>query len=387
MVEKKGAQPTPFKKAKEGTPMDKHREKITPIQLTAIIVSTILGVALLSLPRWVVQGAGLGAPFASIVGTFVAFIGLLAVVLLGKRFPKQTIIGYSETILGKTLGRIFSTLIIIFFAALMGFETRSFSEVVAGSLLPNTPLYVAIFFMIFLCATTGFQSVATFAYIHFFYMPLIILPIAIVLIPAFRDIEVYHLTPILGNNPTFKEFMSGGLVVTKAILNFFVIAMVIPFMKEPKKCVKSGVWGFWIGSFFVIFIITMNLAVFGEEEIKQMVWPTLILGRMVQVPMEILARIDAILLISWIYGVFTTLLSHYFFFVRGVGDLFRYYNYRMISFIGFPIMFIIALVPQDIYQMYDYILELTLYGIFLTIFYPVLLLLVAKIRKKGGSSA
>lgn len=366
--------------------MDKHREKITPTQLAIIIISTILGVSMLALPRFVVRGAGLGAPFASLVGVFLTFIGLLAVVLLGKRFPKKTIIGYNETILGKSIGRLFSVLIIIVFALLMGLETRHFSEVVAGSMLPNTPIQVAIFFMIFLCATTGFQNVATFAYIHFFYLPLIMLPIAIVLIPAFKDIEVYHLTPILGNDPSFKEFMGGGLVVTKAILNFFVIAMVIPFMKDPKKCVKGGMWGFWIGSFFVVFIITMTLAVFGEEEIQQLLWPVLILGRMVHVPAEILARIDAILLISWIYGVFTTLLSYYFIFVRGVGELFKFYNYRMISFIGFPIVFIIAMLPQDIYQMYGYISQVTFWGIFLTIAYPIFLLLVAKIRKKGGAS-
>jgi spore germination protein len=317
----------------------------------------------------------------------VGFTGLLAIVFLGKTFPNKTIISYNETILGKSMGRICSVLIILFFSLLMGLETRQFAEVVAGSLLPSTPIQVSILLMITLCATTGFQNVATFAYIHFFYMPLILLPIALVMIPAFKDIEVYHLTPILGNNPTIKEFLGGGLIVTKALLSFFVIAMVIPYMKEPKKCVKSGIWGYMIGSFFVVLIITTSLAVFGEKEIEQLVWPVLVLGRMVHVPAEILARIDAVLLISWIYGVFTTLLSYYFICVRGIGELFRFYNYRIISFIGCPIVFIIAMLPKDIYQMYDYILQITIYGVYITILYPIFLLLVAKIMKKGGVSA
>lgn len=366
--------------------MDKHREHITPVQLAVIIISTMLGVAILALPRLVVKGAGLGAPFASIVGVLITFIGLLAVVFLGKRFPKKTIIGYNDAILGKPLGRLFSVLIILFFMILMGLETRQFAEVVAGSLLPSTPIQIAIFFMILLCATTSFQSVATFAYIHFFYMPLILLPIVIVLAPAFKDLEVYHLTPFLGNNPSFKDFLSGGLVITKALLNFFVITMVIPFMKKPNQSVKSGIWGFWIGSFVVVFIITMTLGVFGEAEIQQLVWPTLILGRMIHVPAEILARIDSVLLISWIYGVFTTLLSYYFMFVRGIGELFRFYHYRVISLLAFPVIFMIAMVPNDLYQMTDFILVVTQYGIFLTIIYPTGLLLIAKIRKKEGAS-
>ncbi len=366
--------------------MEKYRELITPVQLATIIISSIIGVAMLALPRFVVKGAGLGAPFASVVGVLIAFIGLLAVVLLGKRFPKDTFIGYSQIILGKRLGKCFSFLIIGFFLLLMGLETRQFAEVVAGALLPTTPIQVSIFFMIFLCATTAFQNVATFAYIHFFYMPLIMLPILLVMLPAYQDMEIYHLTPILGNSPTFMSFISGGIVVTQAIINYFVISMVIPFMKEPKKCVKSGIWGFWIGSFFVVFIVTMTLAVFGEEEIQQTFWPTLLLGRMVHVPAEIFARIDAFLVISWIYGVFTTLLSFYFIFVRGVSELFTSEKYRIISLIGFPIVFIIAMLPEDIYEMYNYILKMTLFGIVLTIVYPVLLLLLAMIRKKGGIS-
>ncbi len=339
---------------------------------------------MLALPRFVVEDAGLGAPFASLVGASIAFIGLLAVVYLGKRFPKQTLIGYSEIIIGKHLGRFLSSLIILLFVLIMGLETRQFAEVVAGALLPNTPIQIAIFLMIFLCATTGFQNVTTFAYIHFFYMPLIMIPILMVLFPAFQDIEIYHLTPFLGHNPTFKDFLSGGIVVTQAITNFFVIVMVIPYMKEPNKCVKGGILGFLIGSFFVIFIITMALAVFGEEEIQQSFWPTLVLGRMVHVPAQILARIDSILLISWIYGVFTTLFSFYFIFVRGIAELFKTNRYRLIAALGFPVMVFIAMFPQDIYEMYDYILKVTYFGIFLTIVYPVILLCVAMIRKIGA---
>jgi spore germination protein len=380
------AQQMPFIVKRGGMTMNKDRELVTPVQLATIVVSTNLGVAMLALPRFVVGGAGLGAPFASLIGVIIGFIGLLAVVLLGRRFPKQTVIGYSETILGKPLGKVFSVLLVILFALLMGLETRQFAEIVAGALLPNTPIHVAIFFMIFLCATTGFQNISTFAYIHFFYMPLIVLPIFLVLIPAFQDFEVYHLTPILGNKPTFSSFMSGGIIVTQAILNFFVIGMVIPYMEKPKNCVRSGILGYWIGSFFVVFIITMTLGVFGEEEIRQTFWPTLLLGRMAHVPADILARIDAVLLISWIYGVFTTLLSFYFICVRGVSEIFQIKKYRILSFVWFPIIFIIALIPEDIYEMYHYILSVTFCGLFLTILYPVALLAVALIRKKGGAT-
>lgn len=366
--------------------MDKQREKITVVQFAFIVVSTILGVAMLALPRFVVREAGIGAPVASFIGVGLAFIGLLGVVYLGKRFPKHTLIRYNEILLGKSLGRVFSILIILFFTLNMGLETRQFAEVVAGALLPNTPIQIAIFMMIFLCLTTGFQSVSTFAHIHFFYMPLIIFPLGLVLLPAIGDIEIYHITPILGNDPTWREFLRGSLVVTQSMLSFFIISMVIPYMKQPEKCVKGGVLGFLIAGIFVVFILFMTVGVFGDVEILEMIWPTLILGRMVTVPGEILARVDAILVISWIYGVFTTLLSHYFLIVRGIGELFRYYNYRVIAIAESPILFCIAIFPQNIYQLYEYLMAVTLTGLPLTIVYPVILLAIARLRKKGGIS-
>ncbi|MEH7386480.1 GerAB/ArcD/ProY family transporter [Bacillus sp. JJ1521] len=367
--------------------MDKQREKITTVQVAFIVISSILGVATLVIPRFVVKEAGIGAPFASIVGVGITFIGLLAIVYLGKRFPKHTVITYNELILGKVIGRFFSVMIILFFTIIMGLETRQFAEVVAGVLLPTTPIQIAIFMMIFLCATVGFQNVSTFAYIHFFYMPLIIFPFALVLLPAFGNIEVYHITPFLGNDPTWREFLKGSMLVTQSILGFFIISMVIPYMKQPEKGMKGGVWGLLIAGFMVIFIVFMTVGVFGDVEILETIWPTLILGRMVTVPGEILARVDAILVISWIYGVFTTLLSYYFIIIRGIGELFRYYNYRVIAAAGFPVVFCIAIYPQNIYHMYDLILLVTSCGLPLTIVFPVILLGIAKLRKRGGVSA
>lgn len=363
----------------------KHSDAITSIQFAVIIMSTMIGVSLLVLPKVVADKAGEASALAGIVGIFIASISLFAITLLGKRFPKQTVIEYNKIILGKYLGNFFSFIIILFFVILMGLETRHFAEVLIGGLLPNTPIQVSIFFMIFLCATIGYNNVSSFANIHFFYLPFILIPI-VMLILGFKDIEFYHLLPILGHDVSFQDFIGGSLIVSQAITNFFLISMIIPYMKEPEKCVKSGFWGFLLGGFSVLSILVMALAVFGSIEIRQMFWPVLVLGRMIQVPGELLARIDSIVIIAWIFAVFTTLLSYYFVFVRGMVELFKLKKYRIISVLGFPVVFFVALIPEDIYELYDFILSFTLAGLLLVIVYPVILLMVAKIRKKKGSA-
>lgn len=364
----------------------RHSDPISSIQLAVILISTMIGVSLLILPKMVAEFVGVAAPLTTLMGLSISFLGMLAFALLGKRFPKDTLISYNKTILGKTLGTIFNMIFMVITLVLFGLEARQFAEVLAGALLPNTPIYVSIFLMIIICASINFSNVSTFAYIHFFYLPFMIIPLFIVIGPSFADAEMYHVFPIVGHDVSGKEFYEGAKIICQGISNYIIISMIIPYMKNTKSAVKSSVWGFLIASIFVFSTVTICLAVFGEIKILDMYWPTLVLARMVHVPSEILSRVDAIFLIAWIFAVFTTVLSYYFMFVRGMAEIFKTKKFQRISFTGIPIAMLIALIPQDTYDLYRYIKNAAFIDIFLVIIYPVLLLVIAKIRRKKGSA-
>lgn len=362
----------------------KHTDSISSIQLAVIVAGTMIGVSLLVLPRFIVERVGTAAPLATVVGVIVSLMGLIAIGFLGKMYPKHTIVGQSKIVLGKYTGNVINSITVMIAIVFMGLETRQFAEVLKGALLPNTPIEVSIVMMIFLCASVGFSNVSNFANIHFFYLPFMVITIFLVLLFAFENVEMYHVLPILGHNVSPYNFLNAVTIICQAISNVFIISILIPYIKHPSKIVKNSVVGFLLGSLIIFLIITMSLAVFGEFEIQNMLWPTLILGRMVQVPGDILARIDAIFLITWIFATFTTLLSYYFFFVHGLAEIVGTKNYKLISIIGYPIAFIAALAPVNIYQVYNLILLTSLIGILFTIVFPILLLIIAKIRKKKG---
>lgn len=364
----------------------KHSDSISSVQLAVIIVGTVLGITILPIPRFVIEEVNTAAPLVTLVGIVICIIGILAISALGQKFSKSTLIGYSQKIMGKRLGNFFSIVVILFFIILMGLETRQFAEVLKGGLLPDTPIQISIFLIILICISISFNNVSTFAYIHFFYLPFIIAAILLVLIPSFGDVELYRLLPILGHNLNFKDYLGGTRYVIQALGNFLVISMIIPYMKNPKKSMKSSFWGLFVGGVFLWSIITMSLAVFGDKEVGNVFWPTLILARMVQVPGDVLARIDAIFIVAWIFAVFTTLLSYYFLFVRGIAEMFSLKKYRLISLIGAPLVFVIAIVPDDIYVLYSYIVNLAFFVAFSTIVYPILLLLIAKLRNIKGDA-
>lgn len=363
----------------------KHSDSITSVQFAIIIAGTILGVSMLALPRFVVEKAGNAAPLASLVGILITFIGLIGLLYLGRRFPNHTFVGYSKVIIGKVFGTFIMVVFLIAALILIGLETRQFAEVLVGGLLPDTPIHFSIFAMLCLCAIVNFGNVSSFAYIHLFYFPMIVSPLLSVLLPSFKNIEYYHLLPITGNEVTLSQFMSGAVVIMAAVSNYYILSMVIPYLKNPKKCVSAGIWGFLLSIFFVLLLVIVSLGIFGEIKILEMLWSTLILARMVEVPGEILARIDAIFIISWIFAVFTTLLSYYFIVVRGVAEILNTTKYRFISFVTLIIAFFIALFPKDIYDVYTFLSYFWTGSVMFYFVYVFFLLAIAKFRRMKGS--
>ncbi|MFP5303487.1 GerAB/ArcD/ProY family transporter, partial [Cobetia sp. SIMBA_158] len=91
-----------------------------------------------------IEKSGNAAPLASLVGISIAFIGLLGLLILGRRFSKYTFVGYSKLIVGKVFGNLFIILFLITALILIGLETRQFAEVLVGGLLPDTPIQLSI---------------------------------------------------------------------------------------------------------------------------------------------------------------------------------------------------------------------------------------------------
>lgn len=358
--------------------------QITVIQTTAILISTIIGVGVLPLPRFAVLAADTGAPLVTLLGIVLAFIGLWLIAILGMRFPNQSIIRYSEEILGKWISRIGSVLIIVFFTVLTALTAREFGEVVITSVLRRTPLEVTVIVMLLLATISTRNNITVFAYIHSFYLPLILAPGLLVVALSLKNANVLNLQPIWGNDPS--GMLTGVLTVAALFQGSFILTMVIPEMRRPEKAMKASLWGILIAGGYYFLKVVATVAVFGSEEVKLLLWPTLELARTTSLPAAVLERLDAVYLIVWVTAVFTTLFSSYFLTVHAISELFYLRDHKMFSLFILPFIFVIAMLPQNVVQMYQIIEVISRAGLLITIVYPAVLLVVAVVRKKKGDN-
>lgn len=356
--------------------------QITVIQAAAVLVSTIIGVGVLPLPLFAVRSADSGAPFATLLGAMIAFAGLVLITLLGMRYPNKSIIQYSEEIIGKWLAWIGSAFIIAFFAVLTALTAREFGEVVVTSVLKQTPLEVTVIVMLLLAAISTRNDITTFAYIHNFYFPVLLGPSLLIVVLSLKNAEMINLQPIWGNEP--HGMMGGILTIAALFQGSFILTMVIPAMRRPEKAMKASAWGMLIAGGLYVTIVAATVSVFGSEESRQLLWPTLELAKATSLPANILERLDAAFLAVWVTAVFTTLFSSYFLTIHSMSKLFRLRDHRMFSFFLLPIVFVMAMLPQNIIHMYEIIQNVGRIGLLITIVYPALLLTISLIRKKRG---
>lgn len=358
------------------------KRHITGIETASILVSTIIGVGVLPLPLFAVNAGDSGAPLITFVAALCATVGVALVAVLGMRFPDQTIVQYGETIIGKWPGRLGSLLVIGFFAVLTSLTAREFGEVVVTAVLKKTPVEVTVIVMLLLAALSVRNNMTTFSYIHYFYFPLLLFPALFIVALSLKNADVQNILPIWGNQPV--GVARGVITITALFQGSFILTTVIPHMRRPEFAMRASMVGMLVAGGLYIIIVTATVSVFGAEETKKLLWPTLELAKATSLPANVLERLDAAFLAVWVTAVFTTLLSSYFLTIQSASQLLRLKDHRMFSFFLLPFVFVMAMQPQNIVQMYQIIELVGRIGLYITIAYPALLLVVSILRKKRG---
>ncbi|HWO96503.1 MAG TPA: endospore germination permease [Bacillus sp. (in: firmicutes)] len=359
--------------------MEDSRE-VTTLQAATILISTIIGVGVLPLPLFAVRAGETGAPLVTLLGIGIAAIGLFMITKLGMRHPGKTIITYSEDILGKWLGKMCSLFVIFFFAVLTGLAAREFGAVVITAVLVETPLEVTVIIMLLLAAISARNNMNTFAYIHNFYVPMILAPVLIVVALSLKNANILYLRPLIGNS--LNEMFVGALTIAALFQGSFIMTLIIPAMKQPKTAMRASMWAIVISGGLYLLIVVATVSVFGTEEIKQLFWPTLELARTTSLPGNILQRLDVIFLAVWVTAVFTTLFASYYLTIQSIKQFFRLQDHKMLAYFIFPFVFILAMLPQNILQLYDTIQYAGRAGLAITILYPMLLFILDVIKSK-----
>lgn len=348
---------------------------IPAFQVAAGLGSSIIGVGLLSFPRIVVEYTNIAAPITTLIAIILMTLAALIVAYLGTKYPEETIFAYSDRLIGKWMSGFLTILLSFYFLVLAGITAREFGEVVVTSVLQKTPILVTVLVMLILAALASRYDVVVFSRILTFYMPFVYLPALIIVVMSLKNAEVGNLRPVFAGvgEAHWSDLLMSTLTVAGLFQNFLAIGLEIPFMCRPSQAIKSTLIGMGTAGILYLILIYATLSVFGIEEMKKLLWPTLELTKTAAVPTFYIERLDPVFIAVWVTAVFCTILASYYIAIQGIGHVFRFHDHRILSWPVLPVILLIAKIPGNIYRMYEVVRLVGRYGLALTLGFPLVL--------------
>lgn len=354
---------------------------ITPRQAAIAIISSTFAVGILSLPRSIAEEMGtpdvwIGILFGGITTMSVGY----GVAKLCDRFPRQSFYEYSHTVMGKFFGWFFNICLTVYFISMSAHETRMLAELVRHFLLDKTPYTAVMIPFIFAGVYLVVGGALPVVRLIQFFLPITLVVFFAVLLLNLQNFEINNLRPVLseGWTPVLKSLKSAPL----SFLGYDVIFVLSLFMRESTNMVKPIMVG--IGVPILIYVCTVTIAVgtFTMEETIKLNFPTMELARQLEFPGGFFEQFESVFIVIWLMKIYATFVMYYYASCFGVSQLVKKWS-PYVAYTLSPIVYFIAIYPEDYNAAREQTDYIGYFGFVTCVLFPLLILLIAVIRKKG----
>ncbi len=357
----------------------------SPAQIMSLISSTLIGIGVLTLPRAVTSDAHQSGWMSVILGGFVSWIGLWLILRLGRMFPGHNIITISHRLLGKFLTFPIMLIYIVFWFASTAGVARTFGDVVVTAVLVKTPLEVIVGSMLLVGFILVMCDMEVIARAHEVLLPLIIIPVLLIALFSFQSASFVRLMPVFDTD--WKGLLSGMTAASFSYQGFETLGVYMGNTHiRSKHTMKAAMIGMAIPMVVYTLITIAGITAFGYEELQRLMWPTLELVKTTEVPGLVLERLESAFLGVWVVAVFTTFAGFYFTYCFAAKIMFNRKNHRAIAIITLPLLYLVAMMPENVHQLFDYLDIVAYVGVAIT-FGSLFLWFLLALLKKGKSEA
>jgi spore germination protein (amino acid permease) len=340
-------------------------------------------VGILSLPYSLFQIAKIDGWISLIIAGILIQFSLVAIWKLCDRFPNLTLFEFQPKILGKNLGLIFNVIYTIHSLFIAILILILYNSIVSKWILFETPSWVIILIM----ALTGayFISSSPREIARFFTIvtPLLLILFGFILY-AYTGVHPLYILPIgeMGMRTIFK----GSQDAVVALLGFDAALVFLAYTEgERSKKIKVISYASLCVTILYAFIVFTTYMYFNPEEI--IIVPEPVLYMLKAFSFSIIERTDLIFLSVWTISVVTSFISYFFFAAKGVQKLFGLKNNKKSAPYLAIICTLIAVIPNDKLEVSTWNKYISLTSLLFCALFPILLLIIAVIRKKEDKGA
>jgi len=353
--------------------------KISAFQMAFLILPPILSTAILTIPAVTGKHAYHDMWISPILASFNGFFTAFIVYQLHKMYPRETIIQYSQHIVGRIIGKLLGFVFLFYFLYVSSLIDREYADFIISSFLPRTPMAIVIGTMVLVCALAVRGGVEVLGRAAQIFVPIYILTL-VLLVLLLPDLKPDNMFPIMehGIAPSIRGAVQPSLWFGQV----FLTSMLLPFLTDREKGRKWSVITVIFCMVSMVYINIVSLLLFGES-VTTYTYPVFTAFRYISVA-TFFEHLESVVIIIWVMGVFIKLSVFYYVLVLGMAQWLCLSNYRPLVFpIGFLMtLFGIWAAPnmQELSRFIETIIPFLESSIFTLL--PMLLLFIAIIQRK-----
>lgn len=359
----------------------KDRSFINSYGLFSTITVTVVGVGVFSFPSRLAAAVGTDAWLVTLASGVVTYFLLYLI------FKIIKINDYNNfySILNNNLGNIMSKVFAVVFAAYSIYTAaigmRIFSEVIKMYLLNKTPTEFILLVMILTgvyLVRGDLKSLIKFNEVCIWVM---FIPIIFILIFATRGGDFTNILPVMTHKP--MDYLNAIINSTYSFAGFEIAYLVFPFSTNKEKVPKAMKWSMIFITLFYTTVMILCLAFFTDKHLRTLLWPTIALIRAIVIPGAFIERWEGVVMAVWVIFYFTTFVNYYYFAADTLKHAFNLGDVKIASMILIPIIYLIALYPDNLVELYALEGKVTpIFSLTNYIVLPLLLLLLGKSKRR-----
>ncbi|MCG9968639.1 spore germination protein [Pelotomaculum terephthalicicum JT] len=358
--------------------------RISNRQAAFLVITTILSTTSIGfLPSMIYQEAAQDSWISILLLTVYGIVVGRIIMSLGMRFPDKTIVEYAEIVTGRIPGKIIGFLYVLFFLYLNTFPIRFFGELSITFFMPETPLVFFLIGIIFAAAYAVRSGLEVIARANEIILP-VSLTIGIILaIMLFPQMEIKNFIPVLekGILPVFK----GTYVALVYFAETIVMVMFIPYLNTTRRTRGIIFKSFVVISLCELLAVVSTIAVLGELAARIPV-PAIFAARLVSLA-ELIERVEPLFLLLWVIAVFVKVSVFYYCFVLATAQWLNLKEYKALVLPAGVLLTVLSVVLWgNIADLYEQMVKLVPYFVFVEAVLPLVLLVAACLRGKGGTA-
>jgi spore germination protein KB len=344
-----------------------------------LMYPTIMATAILLVPAVTGTHAEQDMWLSPIWASSVGFLNVYLACRLNKFYPKQSLIQYSQQILGLIPGKVVGFVFLFFYLHVAGIVFREYGEFVVGNFLSHTPMIVVIGCMALVCAFAVRGGIEVMARSAQIFVPVVMLFIILIMILLIPELHPKNMLPIMENG--IMPSIMGAVTPQSWFSEFIMISFLLPFLTDREKGMKWGMISVLVVMLTMLITNIGTLFLFGNITTR-LTYPVMSAARYISVA-EFLEHLESIVMAIWITATFVKISVFYYVLVIGTAQWLNLKDYRSLVFpLGF-LLVVFSMWSADSLQQLAHFLG-TSSSFYLTsvqTVIPLFLLLLAVVRK------